>query len=294
VPARFRAEGITETVLGSISVATCDAEHKLRTLTFGTDGRLTMSPDDRMDGDLVSEHKRLVCSIATMTCNWKPHSSTPLSLPLYDGGHSQVTVRLSGANLTLTRNSMVDLGSLPAGSAAERPPTGELGPTEVDCRDFVRWPAAHAACAAVRLGEHPQQQEALLMLVGPRLRAEQRFHFMEVAMQQLELKQSQVHGLLGQRALRTEPTAAASAKTHLAAVGAGGVYPSEQRGPIKLDGGVVVANHPDVAGAALLTEAATRFGPQGEGAIEGVFTDYVATALEDHVGGKFGRFAGCG
>ena len=304
VPSRFRAQDITDTVLGSISVATCDAKDELRTITFGTDGRLTMSPGDNVGGGeawlrvpgVVLSHTRLVCDLSTMTCDWKPHSSRPLQLPLYDGGHSRVQLRLRDANLTLTRNAMVDLGSSSTpGSAAEQAAMGgDLSPTEVDCGDFVRWPTAHAACAAVHLGKHRQQKEALLMLVGPQLRAKQRFHFMEVTLSQLDLEQTQVHGLLGQRALWTH-AATAPARRHVAGVGAGGtVLPSEPTTLERVEGAPRAASNRPVDGEALLTEAAKRFGEQGEGAIEGVFTDYLRGHLGAHMKGKFARFAGCG
>ena len=45
---------------------------------------------------------------------------------------------------------------------------------EIDCLDFAAWPLAAGACARALRGE--ASSEELLLLVGPKLRAEQRFH----------------------------------------------------------------------------------------------------------------------
>ena len=118
---------------------------------------------------------------------------------------------------------------------------------EVDCAEFAPWQAASAACEAARQGR--SAPETLLLLVAARLPPEQRFHFMELEFSpRRELLQSELHGLLGQRALGTA---------------AAGVT---ARGAIDLE---------------------TGFGSQGEGAIEGVYTDYIMGALGEHGGTRF-------
>ena len=147
---------------------------------------------------------------------------------------------------------------------------------EVDCAAYARWAAAAAACTAVQQasrggggsGDDAQAasgQEWLLLLLGPTLRPEQRFHFMEVELPQLDAPEGAAHGLLGQRALlRPDPLLAPETT---AAVGV------TARG---------TATH-------------VEFGAQGEGAIEGVYTDYLVAGLDDHVGGgRYSRFSNCG
>ena len=88
---------------------------------------------------------------------------------------------------------------------------------------------------------------------------------LEVELPQLDAPEGAAHGLLGQRALlRPDPLLAPETT---AAVGV------TARG---------TATH-------------VEFGAQGEGAIEGVFTDYLVAGLDDHVGGgRYTRFSNCG
>jgi len=263
VPQRFRAVDITDTVLGDVGVALCDDAGALRTLRFGAaDGHLSLSTalegGAAGEAGYVLEHTRLVCDLSAMACGWRQHDGTSLALPEYDGGHSRVKVFTASTNLSVTRNAMVDLG----GDGAEQ--------TEIDCDDFRAWPLAAAACARVMRGE--ASQEEMLMLVGPRLRTDQRFHFMEVELRRLALQQPHVHGLLGQRALRRRDEGAAARRGgHNGSItpGAGG------------------------GGASAREAAAARFGSQGEGAIEGVYTEYIVGALGEHGGTRFNRFSHC-
>ena len=167
VPQRFRAADITDTVLGDVGVALCDNAGKLRTLHFAAaDGHLSLStaPEGGAAGKAgyALEHTRLVCDLSAMACGWRQHDGKSLALPQYDGGHSRIKLFTASTNLTVTRNAMVDLGN----------DGGEQ--TEIDCGDFSKWPNAAAACARVMHGKG--SQEELLMLVGPRLRTDQRFH----------------------------------------------------------------------------------------------------------------------
>ena len=100
-----------------------------------------------------------------MPCGWRRHDGAPLALPEFDGGHSRIKLRTAVTNLSVTRNpNQVDLGA----------PAGREGSMEIDCLDFAAWPLAAGACARALRGE--ASSEELLLLVGPKLRAEQRFH----------------------------------------------------------------------------------------------------------------------
>ena len=95
---------------------------------------------------------------------------------------------------------------------------------------------------------------------------------MEVELPRLALQQPHVHGLLGQRALRRRDEGAAARRGgHNGSItpGAGG------------------------GGASAREAAAARFGSQGEGAIEGVYTEYIVGALGEHGGTRFNRFSHC-
>ena len=93
---------------------------------------------------------------------------------------------------------------------------------------------------------------------------------MEVELPRLALQQPLVHGLLGQRALlRRDEAAALGAGDRSITPGAGG------------------------GGVSAREAAAARFGSQGEGAIEGVYTEYIVGALGEHGGTRFSRFSHC-
>lgn len=273
VPARFRAADITETVLGDVGVALCDDAGALRTLSFGAaDGRLSFFPamgSEAEEADYKLEHTRLVCNLAAMECGWRRHDGASLTLPELDGGHSRIKLSTAATTLILTRNAMVDLGTV-NGDGAES--------TEIDCLDFAAWPIAAASCARGLQGE--ASSEELLLLVGPKLRAEQRFHFMEVELPRLALQQPHVHGLLGQRALLPHgemhdgsaddrPPNRTHASGSRSTPGAGG------------------------RGAGVREAASAKFGTQGEGAIDGVYTEYIVDALGQHTGMRFNRFSHC-
>ena len=132
---------------------------------------------------------------------------------------------------------------------------------EIDCADYGLWTAAATACAAVQRGHGGS--EALMMLAGPKLKPENRFHFTQVQLPKLALNPTAVHGLLGQRALRL-PSSGAGAQL----AGAG------EHGPAEVG-------------------TAAGYGSQGEGAIDGVYTDYVVGALGEHGTGRFAKFGPC-
>ena len=247
VPHRFRAVDITDTALGDVGVAICEGG-RLTAFTLATDGRLTSVADGGASYSM--EHERLACDLSTLTCNtWQPMSDTPLQLPLYDAGHSRIKLHTAVADITITRDVMIDLGpNFP-----------------IECDDYARWPGTYAKCKALSRGEPLVNATAIVhALTGLTLRPEHRWHFMQVELSRLKLKHGELHGLLGHRALLPGPTTPSTVR-----VGVG------------------------VDGAAALPAFGPAFGPQGEGAIEGHYTDYERPRLHEHGGLRFGRFA-CG
>ena len=247
VPHRFRAVDITDTALGDVGVAICEGG-RLTAFTLATDGRLTSVADGGASYSM--EHERLACDLSTLTCNtWQPMSDTPLQLPLYDAGHSRIKLHTAVADITITRDVMIDLGpNFP-----------------IECDVYARWPGTYAKCKALSRGEPLVNATAIVhALTGLTLRPEHRWHFTQVELSRLKLKHGELHGLLGHRALLPGPTTPSTVR-----VGVG------------------------VDGAAALPAFGPAFGPQGEGAIEGHYTDYERPRLHEHGGLRFGRFA-CG
>ena len=96
-------------------------------------------------------------------------------------------------------------------------------------------------------------------------------------MPRLELQQPHVHGLLGQRALRRRSEVQDG---------------SADDAPLNVPRSLAA---PSVGsrGAGVREAAAAKFGAQGEGAIEGVYTEYIVGALGQHTGTRFSRFLNC-
>ena len=138
VPHRFCAEDITETAI--VGVAFCEGG-RLTAFTLAADGRLSFVSNG--GASYTMEHERLVCDLSTMACNiWQPVSDTPLQLPFYDGGHTRIKLHTAVADIVITRNVMIDLGS----------------DFPIECDDFLRWPATHATCIRLSRGERNGQQ----------------------------------------------------------------------------------------------------------------------------------------
>ena len=100
-------------------------------------------------------------------------------------------------------------------------------------------------------------------------------------MPRLELQQPHVHGLLGQRALRRRSEVQDG---------------SADDAPLNVPrsrGGSLAAPSVGSRGAGVREAAAAKFGAQGEGAIEGVYTEYIVGALGQHTGTRFNRFSNC-
>ena len=125
------------------------------------------------------------------------------------------------------------------------------------------WPSSSAAwkgaSSSVAPAERASEWTLLLRLAMPSV--PQRFTFMELAVQRLASNTSETHGLLGQRAFLRPSDGERAAQLSVTPFGR-------------------TADH-------------AGFGPQGEGAIEGIVHDYVTEGLQDHVGGRFSRWR-CG
>ena len=250
VPARFRALDITDTVLGSVSLAACSSGRRWGVLIDVTSGNVSVSGAAPPAGAVSTE--RYQCDLRDMTCRWV---ATPplraglggdaLVLPLVDSGFSRLRVGGERAAVTVTRHCMLSLDG------------------EVDCAHFAEWPHAAEACAQLSAGVAPaaRREEWTMLLSLPRLRTDQRFFFVGLDVSRVADAQSQVHGLLGQRAV------------------VGGGVQDRQASVIGHRGATTPG-----------------FGPQGEGAIEGSYLDYAVALLEQHDGpsaSRYNRFLGC-
>ena len=104
------------------------------------------------------------------------------------------------------------------------------------------------------------------------------FSFVELQIASLDkaLSQQGLHGLLGQRALlRPQDASGASPLT------------TERRALADAEGRLL-----EVGVSAKGASSAT-FGPQGEGAIQGVFSDYITAGVHAHGGFPYSQWQGC-
>ena len=252
----FRAEDITDTVLGTVSIAMCSSLGGRGELHFDVaSGNTSLLGGTGLAAEATLE--RHVCDLRSMACEWV--AAAPLgsgesrngsghaqqSLPLVDGGFSRIRVAAATATVTVTRHSMVSLDA------------------EIDCADFFAWSAAADACAQLLRGTAPaaRRDEWVLILTLAWAAPPRRFFFMGIDMANVTAaSRGDVHGLLGQRTFADEGAAHGGAS--VGARGKAEAVPS-------------------------------LFGKQGEGAIEGVYLDYARTTLSEHAGaGRFSRF-GC-
>ena len=149
---------------------------------------------------------------------------------------------------------------------------------------------AAKACKAVQDGSAPShnRQEWLLILVMTTLPRSQQFHFTQIEVPFVGHSQSQVHGLLGLRAVKPaftrtiDPAARAAAAAREALfsdrlpTGFLAAQDSTRRGLRDEP-----ATGPGV-GKVSASSMAELFGPQGEGAIEGHYSDYIVESLSEH------------
>ena len=211
--------------------------------------------------------ERFVCNVARAgiahACYWQDVRDLPVAweLPVVAPPHSRVHVRTATAQLTITRNAMVDLG-------------GGGSRLTIDCGAFRSWPDALAACARLARGDAPAalQREHALMFAIPFARAERYFHFAQLDVSRLQYAQAEVHGLVGQRSI--DPPASALAR---------------QRNISATSGNARVDL--DAEGGRLQRVAVDFRGRQGEGAIAGRYDDYVVPSLHTHGGFPYARLA---
>ena len=190
------------------------------------------------------------------------------------------------------------------------------GGSELNCGSFEAWPAAKTACKKLGDGTAPSAKRelwVLILLSATALRAEQRFHFMQVDMPIIDYKQADVHGLLGQRAVQPAPVdEAAAARAHSAQRAAAAeaarrrqfaeVEPVARMGlhtRARADASTSGAREDDdtndpylraaVSATGLQLQAAQRFGAQGEGAIAGRWFEYRVSDLGEHRRFRFSR-----
>jgi len=269
VPHDFRAEDISDTVLGSIGIAACRLGGGTLHLAFDADsGELSHFVDEgggvvtpTLKGSaaaievassagikLVLEH--FMCDLRSMSCYWQDATREhgPTVLPLLKSAYSRLHFRTSKVQGRITRNAMLRL--LP-----------EQG---IDCAWFARWPEAELACSQLESGESqsdPRRLEWAHILAMPFLRASSTFHFVQVDLPQIGYSQAVVHGLLGQRAVRP---------------------PANQKAHVEINGD-----------AALLEGQELQFGHQGEGAISGEYREYKVHSVHTHRWHKYSLMSEC-
>ena len=304
----FEAEDITDTVMGDVNVATCGHFGTAKLSMNASDGGLHLSFHPRpipaahaslsMEKQLAASGVKLIadqyiCNLRRMTCEWIVSRRLPSTVvaPQVDMRYSRVKVRHADIQVDVTRNAMVNLG-------------GKNGflLSEVDCGDFSEYELAAKACKAVQDGSAPshKRQEWLLILVMTTLPRSRLFHFTQIEVPFVGHSQSQVHGLLGQRAVKPaftrtiDPAARAAAAAREALfsdrlpTGFLAAQDSTRRGLRDEP-----ATGPGV-GKVSASSMAELFGPQGEGAIEGHYSDYIVESLSEHDNFKFSRYACAG
>ena len=263
VPERFRALDITETVLGSLSLAVC-SPGGAAALRFDVSsgnltvrdrsGRADVAPSPSAEAAMARAaagvvFERFECDLRLMSCRWAQRPvvarAEPLALPLVDSGFSRVRVEAASATATVTRHCMLSYD------------------VEIDCTAFARWQAAADACQALLHGtaaDDVREQWVMILSLASGLAADSRFYFMGLDVTKVVADSpADVHGLLGQRSVE----AAVDGGLASASVGARGM-------------------------------PAPSFGPQGEGAIEGLYSDYRIGELDVHDSPwPFNRFTHC-
>ena len=298
VPERFRAEDITDTVLGSVGLSYCSVRGgAVSVVVDASTGNVTVSAAPpaadaarraaaaAYTGAKLFE-ERYVCDLRRMDCLWEPlEYARPPVLPLVDMRFSRLKLRTAREEVTISRHAVVSYADADAGGGGGG--GGGAGGQRLDCKSFAQWPAAAASCDELRRGVAPaaRRDEWALMLVMPSLEAHNLFYFMQFDVPVLRYAQPQVHGLLGQRALspaarRAVGDAAAAPEAKGGGGGGGGGDDDESAAAAGARGGGLIA-----------AAAAAGFGHQGEGAIVGAYHDYIVSALGAHDEFVFARHA---
>ena len=253
---------------------------------------LSMEKQMAASGVKLSD-ERYICNLRRMTCEWIASRLLPTTVvaPQVDMRYSRVKVRHADIQVDVTRNAMVNLG-------------GKNGVplTEVDCGEFSEYELATKACKSVQDGSAPshRRQKWLLILVMTTLPRSQQFHFTQIEVPFVGYSQSEVHGLLGVRAIKPEFTQTIDPAVRAAAAAREALFTD------RLPTGFLGARDLPLRGLrddpamgpgvgwASASNTAELFGPQGEGAIVGHYRDYIVESLSEHNSFKYSRLACAG
>lgn len=280
VPPAFQAADITNEVLGAVDIAFCAEGSSVHVSLDEESGAVTASEDARAAASISVE--RYQCNLMTMRCQWLPST---FGVREGGGSTSKAAKGLPATDpndqLARPKNQWVELGAVRlnvslADGTRVTVKTHFMAALQrtVDCALYAEWKAAAAACAHLLQGTAPaeQQQEWGLILALPP--PEQQFHFAEVLLTRLPYTQERVHGLLGQRAADVRPADSRGRGMAAVSVSTNGAAGAAHPVGVTREGG-----EPHVALSAAPT---LGFGPQGEGAIEGVYHEYKVPTLDAH------------
>ena len=308
VPERFVHGKITDTVLGTLHLALCDAPRsRIVGATFdvfsGEIGCTVRSPDETpgsseqapcdevlpLAGATVTTEPGM-CNLATMECGFVPPELNLTDFmetnPALVGVHMRrYNLSVAGTNLSLVRD------------VVDRPEPDE----ELDCSVLsTAWKRALRACETLRdvlRGASPlaawlalpeQDRVATLARATSGNRTRQ-LHFYNALVEALPYVQGDVHGLLGQRSVSPTPMRGPAA------------WGPNPLGALALSTAQLQTNNDGAAAggggsAGTLQVAIDADGHhQGEGAIEGSYRDYQVRYVSSHGPGthKHSRFV-CG
>jgi len=289
---------ITDTVLGTLHLAICDAATG-RTLgvlfdVFSGEHHCTITPPGAPLGGntpapcasaLASfgvsfSEEGAACLLRKQECGHVLASKLPAAVreePTVLLGMGRFNISVAGAKLSLLR----DLINRPEG----------VVPTV--CAPLAKWPHVLTACDTLaRMHAAPTSggaasQEWRALPSADRLavlsyltagNASQQMHFFNVQIDKLPFAQPDVHGLLGQRAVGPLPPMATT--NELLAALDGALMSTEQPSP---GAGTTIRATVAADGAA----AAAPPMLQGEGAIEGSYLSYKVKYVSDHGPGSF-------
>ena len=274
VKPRFVHGNITDTVLGILHVAICDPATG-RTLgvlfdvfngeryctlrlpgapEFGGSQQAQCAPALTSFGVSISEEGG-TCSLHSMECSLVLKSKLPATLRDPSSvtlSMARFNVSVGGTRLSLLRD-LIDHPELP-----------------IDCAPLVTLARAHKACETIarvlsglaseqEVQGIPQRDRVAVMAYLTAGNASQQMHFHNVLIEAMPFPQSEVHGLLGQRAVGPVPPIT----THKLAARNGTLTSTEH---LSADGSTTIR----------ATVAADGTAPrlQGEGAIEGAYHSY--------------------
>lgn len=118
IPPRFFTEGMTDTVLGTVTIGVCDVSsgQALHTRFGVANGHLSV-PSPGRDTGPMPVLESWVCNLRSLRCKWRreagngaPHLSGQEEGGEVDMHHSRLRFTLPGQlNMTITRQALVDL-----------------------------------------------------------------------------------------------------------------------------------------------------------------------------------------